>query len=438
MPFHYLGKSMDYKKVIKERAVPLKNLDDLEPLIEKIKGKQVVMLGESSHGTHEFYEWRKRISLELIEHHGFDFIAVEGDWPPSQKLNQFLKPDNSEDAEKVLMAFDRWPTWMWRNSEVAELARNLKKIAKKKNIGFYGLDVYSLFESMDEVIRALWKIDPESARSASRLYSCFDPYHNDEKEYARSLFYVPEGCQEEVLEVLKKTLSQRVNDAHEKGILLDAIQNAKIVKNAENYYQAMISMNENSWNVRDRHMMETLRTLLESHGKDSKGIVWAHNTHIGDYRATDMVLQGDINLGGLAREELGAENVSLIGFGTYSGTVIASHAWDGPIEVINIPEAREGSVESLFHEMVPEVKSSDYYLLFDELNKPSSQEYLGHRAIGVVYQPHYERRGNYVPTSLEHRYDAFIFMDETSALSPLGGDFDHNKFPESYPFGNRV
>ena len=427
---------MDYKQAIKERAVPLKNQDDLEPLIEKIKDKKVVMLGESSHGTHEFYEWRRRISLELIQHHGFDFIAVEGDWPPSQKLNQFLKSDATEKVEKVLMGFDRWPTWMWRNSEVAELARDLKRLGKKKSIGFYGLDVYSLFESMDEVIRNLWKIDTELARSASILYSCFEPYLNDEKEYARSLFYIPEGCQKEVLEVLKKSLSQRINTAQQEGILFDAIQNAKIVKNAENYYRAMISMNENSWNVRDRHMMETLNTLLESHGKESKGIVWAHNTHIGDYRATDMLHEGDINLGGLAREELGSENVSLIGFGTYTGTVIASHAWDGPIEVINIPEAREGSVESLFHEMVPQVKSSDYYLMFDE-NKSNTLEYLGHRAIGVVYQPHYERRGNYVPTSLEHRYDAFIFIDESQALTPLGGDFDHHKFPESYPFGSR-
>jgi erythromycin esterase len=429
---------MDYRQEIKKRAIPLSNLNDLDPLIERLKGKKIVMLGESSHGTHEFYEWRKRISLELIKNHGFDFIAVEGDWPPCQKLNQFLESDDSYEVEEVLKSFNRWPTWMWRNSEVADLMRELKKLRKeKRNIGFHGLDVYSLYESMDEVIKTLSKIDPELARSASKLYSCFDPYRHDEKEYARSLFHLPEGCQNEVIEVLRKSLSLRMNEAQNTSNIFDAIQNARVVKNAEKYYRTMISMNDSSWNVRDKHMMETLSNLMESYGT-SKGIVWAHNTHIGDYRATDMVLQGDVNIGGLAREELGEENVSLVGFGTYSGSVIASHAWDGPIEVMDVPQAREGSVEAIFHEMISETNSPDYYLQFDNAEISGSQNYLGHRAIGVVYQPQYERRGNYVPTSLQHRYNAFIFLDQTHALSPLGEDFDQSKFPESYPFGSRI
>jgi erythromycin esterase len=424
---------------IVRRSVPFVDIKDFSPLIDRVKDKRIVMLGESTHGTKEFYEWRSSISAELIEKHGFSFIAVEGDWPPCQEINRYIQRKNQLGTFDTLDRFSRWPTWMWGNTEMVGLLDWLKEynLLSNRLVGFHGLDVYSLFESMEEVVQRLTDIDPDLARKVMNFYECFEPYRHDERSYARSLFSFPAGCEVETLramtEILKKNLQQE--DA-----FFDVEQNARIVQNAEKYYRSMVfSVSNDSWNVRDQHMLETLDQLLDRYGEGSKVIVWAHNTHIGDYRGTDMPLHGHINLGGIAREKYGPEQVALVGFTTYTGEVIASPAWDGEIEEMVVPEAQEGSLEDILHQAIPRVGHENYYLTFED-TPPSSPLYrpLGHRAVGVVYDPRFEGRGNYVPTVLPERYDALVFLNETSALSPLPLRFDRLKIPETYPFGARA
>ena len=244
-----------YAESIKSLARPLERFDDLTPLINQIKDKKVVMLGESSHGTSEYYQWRREISLELIKNHGFSFIAVEGDWPPCQKACQYIE-NGKGNALDALMAFDRWPTWMWANTEVGELLDELKALDKKT--GFHGLDVYSLVDSVDETVKHLHKINPSLASKVFDLYSCFEPFRHDEKEYARSLIKFPDGCREEVVTSLQEILKIKLKNEAHTSHLFNALQNAKIVHNAEKYYRAMVSFNDNSWNVRDHHMMDVL------------------------------------------------------------------------------------------------------------------------------------------------------------------------------------
>lgn len=414
------------------------DISDFSELIEKIKDKRIVMLGESSHGTQEFYEWRRILSNELLSKHGFNFIAVEGDWPPCERINQYIRGDSSESAAHVMTNFSRWPTWMWANSEVSDLMEDLKGINKTAEIevGFHGLDVYSLYESLDETIKKLSSLDPELAARAKELYSCFDPYRHDERAYAHSLFVMPKGCKQEVVSVLSQILKKNLKRSHQS---FDVIQNARIIRNAERYYRAMITFDEDSWNVRDRHMQETLDNLLEHYGPKSKAIIWAHNTHIGDYRATSMASHGQINLGGLAREKYGAEQVALVGFTTFMGKVIASHAWDGHIQVMTVPDAIDGSLESALHEAIPKLHHQNYYLDFSLIkNNSEFLSVMGNRAIGVVYHPEHEHLGNYVPTIPAKRYDALVFFNETQALSPIDVKFRKEKIPESYPFGDQV
>ncbi|MFA6237901.1 MAG: erythromycin esterase family protein [Bacteriovorax sp.] len=434
--------SKRYTQEIIKRANPLRGIDDLDRLINSIKDKKIVMLGESSHGTKEFYEWRTAITKELIANHGFNFIAVEGDWPPCQEITKFIQNKTQSRVEETLSHFSRWPTWMWSNKQVAQLSEWLKNnfSPAEKPVGFYGLDVYSLYESMDKTVELLSKIDKTLSMQAISYYSCFESYRHDEKAYARSLFDLPEGCKKHVLKVLNEILNYRLSHPENKDeLLFNAIQNAKIVCNAENYYRAMVLGEEDSWNVRDNHMMDTLSMLTEHYGADSKGIVWEHNTHIGDYRATDMAILGQVNIGGLARDEYGAENVALVGFTTYTGTVIASSAWDGPIKVMPVPKARENSVEAELHNAIPEIGCPDYYLMFNDKDADQAlAETRGHRAIGVVYHPPSEHRGNYVPTSLSRRYDALVFIDETHALEPLLTLVDKDKIPETYPYGTHI
>lgn len=303
-----------------------------------------------------------------------------------------------------------------------------------KKVGFYGLDVYSLFESIDVVLRQLETINPFLARRARIRYECFSPFIRDEKAYAKSLLDFPEGCRNEVLRNLQELLKLR---SEYKNTLLNLQQNARIIANAESYYRAMIRADESSWNIRDQHMLATLEQLLDYHGGDAKAIVWAHNSHIGDYRATDMEASGLVNLGGLAREKWGEEQIALVGFGTYQGEVIASGAWDGPIEKMVVPPGKPGTYESIFHEFVKRSRIKNFFI--DLRGKGTRQGPLskvrGHRAIGVVYHPAHERFGNYVPTSLANRYDAFIFFDETRALEPMIMGFEREEFPETWPRG---
>lgn len=425
--------------IIRQKSHKLNDKTDLEPLFDRIGDARIVMLGEASHGTHEYYTWRAHISKRLIEERGFNFIAVEGDWPDCYRLNRFVKgyDEESSSAFNVLHAFNRWPTWMWANWEISSLADWLHLhntgLAANKKTGFYGLDVYSLWESMESIMRYLRKVDPAALKVAQNALKCFEPYRRDEgRSYAEACMFVPALCQNDVVALLKEIRLKvpQYNSDHEN--VFSTEQNALIAVNAERYYRAMIEGGPHSWNVRDQHMADTLDRLLTFHGDNSKAIVWEHNTHIGDARATDMVNEGMINIGELARIKYQNKNVVLVGFGSYQGTVIAGRSWGDKMQVMDMPEARKGSWEFLMHKAGEE----DKLLLMNDLEDVSSMKRpIDHRAIGVVYNSRHERYGNYVPTILPRRYDAFIYLDQTRALNSLHIQPDGSQIPETYPFG---
>ncbi|MEZ0390575.1 MAG: erythromycin esterase family protein [Pseudobdellovibrionaceae bacterium] len=421
-------------KEVMKTAVPLRQPSHLSQLLKKMSQCRVVMLGESTHGTLEFYQLRRLISQKLIEDHGFQFIAVEGDWPDCWKLNRYIQSGDGGSARKVMESFHRWPTWMWANEETEKLIQWMR-LNQKGN--FYGLDVYSLFESIDAVKKFARDLSPELQEDLLRAYSCFDPFERNEKAYAKALVQWPHGCQDEVLASLRKLLRLRLEQTDvDAPDLFNAQRNAQIITNAEKYYRSMIEGSEESWNIRDEHMLQTLDALLHQHGEGSKAVVWAHNTHIGDYHATDMLKAGYINLGGLAREKYGMDNVFLVGFGTHSGEVLAGKAWGASAEVMKIPDAKSGSYESDFHQVAERLSADRFFVTFNRSKATLLNKTQGHRAIGVVYESHYEKTGhNYVPTSLANRYDAFVFVDRTSALKPITTEMDRKDLPETWPSG---
>lgn len=416
---------------------PLNDPVSLKPLLDDISERQVVMLGEASHGTHEYYTWRTAISQKLIEEKHFRFIAVEGDWPDCYQINRYVKgyKDAGDSIEKILHSFDRWPTWMWANWEIAALAEWLREynshLPVEEQVGFYGLDVYSLWDSMKAMIKYLNKEDWQAAESAKKAIACFEPFHEDEHLYARYSLH-KHNCSAAVVALLKeiRMKSQFLDGDREAGFNTE--QNALIAVNAERYYRSIIGFDNESWNIRDRHMMETLDRLLQFHGMRTKGIVWAHNTHIGDARATNMASAGMVNIGQLARDKFGENNVYLCGFGSYEGTVIAGKEWGAPMQEMKVPPAREDSIEAILHEE----GKGDGFILFNEGKHNDFQQRIRHRAIGVVYNPKKDKIGNYVPSVMSKRYNAFIHIDQTMALHPLQMQVHAEKIPETYPFGS--
>jgi erythromycin esterase len=430
----------DLVAAVRRLALPLRDAADLGPLLEQIGDARFVLLGEASHGTAEYYTWRATLSQRLITEKGFSFIAVEGDWPDCYRINRYVRglADAGGNAHEVLEAFRRWPTWMWANEEIATLMEWLRGhndgLPEERRAGFYGLDVYSLWESLYEIMGYLREHDPSALPAAWRAYRCFEPFGEDVQEYARSTVFVPRGCEDKVVELLaavRRKAPEYRQDGREAYFVAE--QNALVAKNAEAYYRAMVRGGPDSWNIRDRHMAETLDRLMRHHGPRAKAIVWAHNTHVGDARFTDMADEGTVNIGQLARERHEAESVVLVGFGSHHGSVIAGREWDAPRERMPVPEALPGSWEDVLHQ----AGSDDKLLLFKDAGLPEGfREPRGHRAIGVVYHPEYERHGNYAPTVLPRRYDAFLFLDETQALHPLpipGGD--EGEVPDTYPVG---
>lgn len=428
-------------------ARPLASPSDLAPLIEAVGDARYVLLGEATHGTSEFYTYRAEISKRLIEEKGFSFVAVEGDWPDCYRVNRYVKwlPDSGESATDVLHAFARWPTWMWANREVVDFVEWIRVHnrwqSEDHRVGFYGLDVYSLWESMAAVVAYLERIDPEAARIARRSYACFEPYGEDAQAYAHATALVPTSCEDETVAMLRELRANAAEySEHGRARFFHAEQNALITHNAERYYRTMIRGGPTSWNVRDHHMAETLDRLVAQHGPDAKAIVWEHNTHVGDARFTDMARHGMVNVGQIVREMHGEsptdrDGVVLVGFGTHRGTVIAGAEWSGPMERMRMPVARAGSLEDVMHRAV----SGDGLFIFDGSKDGGVRGFdmpLDHRAIGVVYDPWAERFGNYVPTIAPRRYDAFLFMEETRAVKALhmpvavGTDA-----PETYPTG---
>lgn len=429
-------------KELKKRALPLGTAGDLDPLIERIGEARFVLLGEASHGTSEFYTWRARLSQRLIEERGFSFIGVEGDWPDCYRVNRYVRglDDESHDANEVLHAFERWPTWMWANREVVALAAWMREHnrgrAPEAQAGFYGLDVYSLWDSMRAVTQYLERIDPKLAAAARRAYNCFEPFAEDVQDYARATALVPTSCEDETIAVLRdlRANAPAYREDGREGYF-NAEQNALVARNAERYYRTMARGGPSSWNVRDHHMVETLDRLMEHHGPAAKAILWEHNTHIGDARYTDMARAGMVNVGQLVRQSRGEQGVVLVGFGTHRGTVIAAEEWGAPMERMHVPAARPGSFEDKLHE----ANVGDALFLFDDSRNggvPGLEEPIGHRAIGVVYDPDHERWGNYVPTIVPGRYDAFLYIDETRAVDPLHMPVHAGaEPPETYPSG---
>ncbi|AKD01975.1 erythromycin esterase family protein [Pontibacter korlensis] len=422
------NKPFQYTAITKEK--------DLDVLLQEIGDARVVMLGEASHGTSEYYTWRTAISRRLIQEKGFNFIAVEGDWPECYAVNRLIKgyPGSGSKIAEVLEVYRRWPTWMWANWEVAALVEWMREHnnlrMQHEKVGFYGLDVYSLWESLEQILRFLEKNDGQAAEAARIAINCFEPFNRDPQTYAQATAFVPTDCEREVIEMLTKVQQQRsLSDDPEQDF--NTKQNALVAANAEKYYRAMIGGSSNSWNVRDSHMMETLDRLLELHGPNAKAIVWEHNTHVGDASYTDMADHGMFNIGQLARQKYGRDNVKLVGFGSYQGTVIAGKSWGAPMQKMDVPPAVEGSWEEMLHNM----STDDKIILSKDLKHlPELQERIGHRAIGVVYDPKYEMFGNYVPTVIPERYDAFIYFDETEAVHPIRMKNRGAKEPDLYPW----
>jgi erythromycin esterase len=417
-------------------AAALDGPDDLDVLLDRVGDARVVLLGEASHGTHEYYRWRAEITKRLIAERGFAFVAVEGDWPDCDRVDRSVRAEAGapDDPRAALAAFDRWPTWMWANEEVVDFCRWLRghneTRAEPARVGFHGLDVYSLWESMREILVWLREHEPEQVPAALAAYRCFEPYGEDPQAYAMATRLVGESCETQVVDLLARLRDRAVADGAGR---FTAWQNAEVVAGAERYYRAMVRGGRESWNVRDRHMDETLTRLLEHYGPGARGVVWAHNTHVGDARATDMADAGEVNLGQLARERHGADRVVLVGFGSHRGTVVAGDAWGAPMATMPVPPARPHSLEDVLHATAP--PRALFVFPADGEQRPDLlTEELDHRAIGVVYHPERERWGNYVPTVLGERYDAFCWFDESRAVHPLHLRADARE-PETFPSG---
>ena len=430
---------IDLRSLILENSIELKNENALNELIEKIGDAKYVLLGEASHGTHEYYVWRAQISKILIEKKGFSFIAVEGDWPDCYRLNRYVKkyPNSGQTAEEVLHAFNRWPTWMWANWETVALGEWLREFNEKQpkgeKIGFYGLDVYSLWESFESIIEYLDKKDLKTKQTAVKAFKCFEPYNRGEgQEYAKAARMVPSLCENEVIELLSKIRMNAPTYNTDPEAVMSVEQNAQVIVNAEKYYRAMIRTGADSWNIRDEHMVYTLNNLMKFHGSKAKGIIWEHNTHIGDARATDMADEGMTNVGQILNEQHKEEGVYSVGFGSYEGSVIAGREWGDVMQIMKVPEAAKHSWEYELHRL----DAKDRIVFMNQnMKEKIGDKKFGHRAIGVVYRPKYEYFGNYVPSEMPYRYNAFIYLDQTSALHPLHINPDLRQLPESYPFG---
>jgi erythromycin esterase-like protein len=420
---------------IRSLARPLRTGADLDPILERIGDSRFVLLGEASHGTAEYYGWRVALSRRLIAERGFDFVAVEGDWPDCFRINRWVKDrlDPGRTAREVLWDFERWPTWMWANEEVEHFVDWLRTHNRGTHagVGFYGLDVYSLWDSMHAVLDYLAREQPDALPAARQAYQCFEPYAEDPQRYAWATRMVPDNCENAAVELLVELRRRAMALDGDPEAALDALQNAEVLAGAERYYRTMVRADNESWNVRDTHMADTLDRLVAHHGATSKAIVWAHNTHVGDARATDMARAAMVNIGQLARERHRDEGVVLVGFGGHHGTVIAAQEWGAQMERMPVPDAAPGTHEQLLHDArgIPSL-----FVFPGGTDSQWLRTARGHRAIGVVYRPGQDQYGNWVPTVLGRRYDSFCYFDDTSALHPLHAEFpqvhaEHETYP---------
>ncbi len=403
-------------------AIPLDSPNDLSPLIERAASARLVLLGESTHGTSEFYAWRADISKRLIREKGFRFIAVEGDWADLYRLNRYVKglPGAEKDARGIMGSFRRWPTWMWANEEILALVEWLRihnlRLPMEERVGFYGMDVYGDDQVLTAMLTKLATLDENLAEEMRALYGPYLTVAGDPGRYGQALARGASfaSAASEGVAILKER-TQVLKEANP-AAHFNLLQSALVVQNAEAHYRAMHHPTENSWNARADHFFLTVERLRELYGDGAQGIVWAHNTHIGDARATPMAQRGDRNIGMAARTALGADNVLAVGFGTDRGMAVAGRYWGAPPERMTLPPGGPGSVEALMAAMGLEAA----LLVFDpEADLSALAAPRGHRAVGVVYNPIHEFPGNYVPTRLADRYDAFVFIRETHALRPI-------------------
>lgn len=421
---------------------------DYDALVEAAAGADVVLLGEATHGTHEFYRERAVITGRLIAEHGFAGVVVEADWPDAYWVNRYVRGAGSDaDATEALADFRRFPSWMWRNADVLDFVGWLRSYNEGRpgaaQAGFYGLDLYSLHASMRAVVAVLERVDPAAADRARHRYACFDRFGTEVQHYAQTTgLGLTSSCERDVLDQLLDMRRQAAEWARRDGRLAPddlfvAEQNARVVRNAEAYYRTMLGGHVESWNLRDRHMFETLlelRTFLGRTGPSAKLVVWAHNSHLGDARATEMGESGELNVGQLARERFG-DRAWAVGFTTHTGTVTAATAWDGPAHRRHVRPSLASSCERLLHDVgvprflllmrgVPEVRAT-------------LAEVRLERAIGVLYQPQTERRSHYFHARLPDQFDAVIHVDETRAVEPLERTslWDAAEVAETFPSG---
>jgi protein-L-isoaspartate(D-aspartate) O-methyltransferase len=426
-------------RAIGQAAEPFESIEraNLKPLLDRIGDARVVLIGEASHGTSEFYRMRERISRELIEKKGFNFVAIEGDWPDAARVDHYVRHRNTPPTEWT--AFARFPVWMWRNNEVRGFVDWLHKhnlsVAPKARVAFHGLDLYSLYDSIRAVLKYLDEVDPASAKVARERYGCLTPWQSDPATYGHAaLTGSYPTCEKDVVRNLKDLLGQRMAYAgHDDGErFLDAVQNARLVANAERYYRIMYYGSRASWNLRDEHMFETLKTLLAHHGPQSKGIVWAHNSHIGNAAATEMHARGEHNIGELCRKEFG-DGCYAIGFGTNRGTVAAASDWDGPLEIKIVRPSLKESYEKLCHD----TELPRFMLPLGDRAAPHRKSLMQprlQRAIGVIYRPETERASHYFEAVLPQQFDEYIWFDETRAVTPFKTE-ELAGLPDTYPFG---
>ena len=412
---------------------------NLDNLLQRIGDSRLVLLGEASHGTAEFYEMRARITRELVERKGFNIIAVEADWPDAACIDRYIH-DSSSDPLLESKPFSRFPTWMWANQSVLEFthwlkAHNEKISSPEEQAGFYGLDLYSMFSSMEVVLNYLEEVDPETAEVARLRYGCMMPWANDPAMYAQvTITRQYRECEKDVLDTLQNLMKKRVDYCRADGErFFNAEQNARLVANAERYYRTMYYAENNSWNQRDQHMFETLQSVLKFRGPTSKAVIWEHNSHIGDARATQMSARGEFNIGQLARQEYG-DNAYLIGFGTDHGTVAAASEWGGPMEVKQVQPSHIDSYERICHETM-----TDNFLLplrkpLQEITRNKLLSERLERAIGVIYRPETELQSHYFYASLPRQFDEYIWFDETRAVEPLTRETIKG-MPDTFPFG---
>ena len=438
--------------VIRAEAVPVEEGTPADQVLFDLVGDaQLVLIGEASHGTSEFYAARARITRRLIEDRGFGAVAAEADWPDAYRVNRYVRGGGDDaTAEEALRGFERFPTWMWRNAAVLDFVGWLREHNgrsghdERAKAGFYGLDLYSLYRSVHEVVSYLDRVDPAAADRARKRYACFDQFSDDDAQVYgfAAAFGAGEECEREVVAQLVDLQRHAVEYARRDGLMAEdelfyAEQNARTVRAAEEYYRTMFSGRASSWNLRDRHMADTLDALAghltRQRGAPAKIVVWAHNSHLGDARATETAARGELNVGQLVRERHRGD-CRLIGFTTYTGTVTAASDWEGPAERKWVRPALADSVEELLHE----VGEKEFMLRFSAASASADalRSARLERAIGVIYRPETERQSHYFRARLADQFDAVIYIDETRAVEPLErtARWQEGEAPETYPF----